>query len=92
MIPLATCINDLEAIGQKAMSVADDKDLWLEREKGRDKTDETKFEAGWLPRLHYANSGPPPANNASVHRAADLHFDAGERETKMTLCRTTRPR
>lgn len=33
MIPLATCINDLEAIGQKAMSVADDKDLWLEREK-----------------------------------------------------------
>lgn len=33
MILLATCINDLEAIGQKAMSVADDKDLWLEREK-----------------------------------------------------------
>lgn len=31
--------------------------------KGRDKTDETKFEAGWLPRLHYACLGPPPANN-----------------------------
>lgn len=33
MILLATYINDLEAIGQKAMSVADDKDLWLERER-----------------------------------------------------------
>lgn len=92
MIPLATCINDLEAIGQKAMSVADDKDLWLEREK-----EETGLTRRSLKMDGCQDCTTPvrdlrPQIIASVHRAADLHFDAGERETKMTLCKTTRPR